>query len=95
MLPTWVLIVASATYGVCHIAFFADPDGNALMLHHSLRAAPHPTSDLDGQPAAVAATAQSGSGALHSRRPISAVSSVRFTGRSRAARGRASTTGSW
>jgi predicted enzyme related to lactoylglutathione lyase len=20
--------------GVCHIAFFADPDGNALMLHH-------------------------------------------------------------
>ncbi len=20
--------------GVCHIAFFSDPDGNALMLHH-------------------------------------------------------------
>ena len=20
--------------GVCHMAFFADPDGNALMLHH-------------------------------------------------------------
>ncbi len=20
--------------GVCHVAFFADPDGNALMLHH-------------------------------------------------------------
>jgi predicted enzyme related to lactoylglutathione lyase len=25
--------------GVCHMAFFADPDGNALMLHH--RYAPH------------------------------------------------------
>jgi predicted enzyme related to lactoylglutathione lyase len=21
--------------GVCHMAFFADPDGNALMLHHN------------------------------------------------------------
>jgi hypothetical protein len=20
--------------GVCHMAFFSDPDGNALMLHH-------------------------------------------------------------
>ena len=29
--------------GVCHMAFFADPDGNALMLHH--RYAPrHPES---------------------------------------------------
>jgi predicted enzyme related to lactoylglutathione lyase len=26
--------------GVCHMAFFADPDGNALMLHH--RYAPKP-----------------------------------------------------
>ena len=26
--------------GVCHMAFFADPDGNALMLHH--RYAPPP-----------------------------------------------------
>jgi len=26
--------------GVCHMAFFADPDGNALMLHH--RYAPYP-----------------------------------------------------
>jgi hypothetical protein len=25
--------------GVCHMAFFADPDGNALILHH--RYAPH------------------------------------------------------
>ena len=25
--------------GVCHMAFFCDPDGNALMLHH--RYAPH------------------------------------------------------
>lgn len=25
--------------GVCHMAFFSDPDGNALMLHH--RYAPH------------------------------------------------------
>jgi predicted enzyme related to lactoylglutathione lyase len=28
--------------GVCHMAFFADPDGNALMLHH--RYAPRSTS---------------------------------------------------
>jgi predicted enzyme related to lactoylglutathione lyase len=27
--------------GVCHMAFFADPDGNALMLHH--RYAPRTT----------------------------------------------------
>jgi len=27
--------------GVCHMAFFADPDGNALMLHH--RYAPRET----------------------------------------------------
>jgi predicted enzyme related to lactoylglutathione lyase len=27
--------------GVCHMAFFDDPDGNALMLHH--RYAPHST----------------------------------------------------
>jgi predicted enzyme related to lactoylglutathione lyase len=27
--------------GVCHMSFFADPDGNALMLHH--RYAPRPT----------------------------------------------------
>jgi predicted enzyme related to lactoylglutathione lyase len=26
--------------GVCHMAFFADPDGNAMMLHH--RYAPRP-----------------------------------------------------
>ena len=30
--------------GVCHMAFFADPDGNALMLHH--RYAPR---ESDGQ----------------------------------------------
>jgi len=29
--------------GVCHMAFFADPDGNALMLHH--RYAPRVTHD--------------------------------------------------
>jgi predicted enzyme related to lactoylglutathione lyase len=29
--------------GVCHMAFFADPDGNALMLHH--RYAPRVTAD--------------------------------------------------
>jgi predicted enzyme related to lactoylglutathione lyase len=29
--------------GVCHMAFFADPDGNALMLHH--RYAPRTTTD--------------------------------------------------
>ena len=29
--------------GVCHMAFFKDPDGNALMLHH--RYAPRATSD--------------------------------------------------
>jgi predicted enzyme related to lactoylglutathione lyase len=29
--------------GVCHMAFFADPDGNALMLHH--RYAPRLSSD--------------------------------------------------
>jgi predicted enzyme related to lactoylglutathione lyase len=29
--------------GVCHMAFFHDPDGNALMLHH--RYAPRVTSD--------------------------------------------------
>ena len=29
--------------GVCHMAFFADPDGNALMLHH--RYAPRVTTD--------------------------------------------------
>jgi predicted enzyme related to lactoylglutathione lyase len=29
--------------GVCHMAFFADPDGNALMLHH--RYAPRVTQD--------------------------------------------------
>lgn len=29
--------------GVCHMAFFADPDGNALMLHH--RYAPRVTND--------------------------------------------------
>lgn len=34
--------------GVCHMAFFADPDGNALMLHH--RYAPK-----DVKPAAAAA----------------------------------------
>ncbi len=27
--------------GVCHMAFFSDPDGNAIMLHH--RYAPRPT----------------------------------------------------
>jgi hypothetical protein len=26
--------------GVCHMAFFGDPDGNALILHH--RYAPYP-----------------------------------------------------
>jgi catechol 2,3-dioxygenase-like lactoylglutathione lyase family enzyme len=29
--------------GVCHMAYFADPDGNALMLHH--RYAPKPPRD--------------------------------------------------
>ena len=29
--------------GVCHMAFFADPDGNELMLHH--RYAPYGTAD--------------------------------------------------
>ena len=29
--------------GVCHMAFFADPDGNALMLHH--RYAPRTTDE--------------------------------------------------
>jgi predicted enzyme related to lactoylglutathione lyase len=29
--------------GVCHMAFFADPDGNALMLHH--RYAPRATEE--------------------------------------------------
>jgi catechol 2,3-dioxygenase-like lactoylglutathione lyase family enzyme len=29
--------------GVCYMAFFDDPDGNALMLHH--RYAPHESSD--------------------------------------------------
>ena len=29
--------------GVCHMAFFSDPDGNALMLHN--RYAPKPSSD--------------------------------------------------
>ena len=29
--------------GVCYMAFFADPDGNALMLHH--RYAPRESSD--------------------------------------------------
>jgi predicted enzyme related to lactoylglutathione lyase len=29
--------------GVCHMAFFADPDGNVLMLHH--RYAPRTTED--------------------------------------------------
>ena len=29
--------------GVCHMAFFTDPDGNALMLHH--RYAPRVTTD--------------------------------------------------
>lgn len=29
--------------GVCHMAFFTDPDGNALMLHH--RYAPRVTAD--------------------------------------------------
>ena len=29
--------------GVCHMAHFHDPDGNALMLHH--RYAPHPPRD--------------------------------------------------
>ena len=29
--------------GVCHMAFFADPDGNALMLHH--RYAPRHTTE--------------------------------------------------
>ena len=29
--------------GVCHMALFADPDGNALMLHH--RYAPRHTDD--------------------------------------------------
>jgi hypothetical protein len=31
----------TAVTGVCHMAFFADPDGNALLLHH--RYAPRET----------------------------------------------------
>jgi predicted enzyme related to lactoylglutathione lyase len=27
--------------GVCHMAFFSDPDGNGLMLHHRYADAPH------------------------------------------------------
>jgi predicted enzyme related to lactoylglutathione lyase len=38
--------------GVCHMAFFADPDGNALMLHH--RYLPR-TPEPDGREAAAAA----------------------------------------
>jgi hypothetical protein len=26
--------VTDVVTGVCHMAFFADPDGDALMLHH-------------------------------------------------------------
>jgi catechol 2,3-dioxygenase-like lactoylglutathione lyase family enzyme len=29
--------------GVCHMAFFEDPDGNALMLHHRYAPKPEPT----------------------------------------------------
>jgi predicted enzyme related to lactoylglutathione lyase len=29
--------------GVCHMAFFADPDGNALMLHHRYAPRTHAT----------------------------------------------------
>jgi predicted enzyme related to lactoylglutathione lyase len=29
--------------GVCHMAHFADPDGNALMLHHRYAPRPEPT----------------------------------------------------
>jgi predicted enzyme related to lactoylglutathione lyase len=36
--------------GVCHMAFFQDPDGNALMLHH--RYAPRVTEDGAGEAAA-------------------------------------------
>ena len=32
--------------GVCHMAFFKDPDGNALMLHH--RYAPRPPRASEG-----------------------------------------------
>jgi catechol 2,3-dioxygenase-like lactoylglutathione lyase family enzyme len=28
--------------GVCHMAFFSDPDGNALMLHHRYAPQPEP-----------------------------------------------------
>ena len=28
--------------GVCHMALFADPDGNSLMLHHRYARAPEP-----------------------------------------------------
>ena len=34
---------ATMDTGVCHMAFFSDPDGNALMLHH--RYAPRVTED--------------------------------------------------
>ena len=34
--------------GVCHMAFFSDPDGNALMLHH--RYAPRPERGGDASP---------------------------------------------
>jgi catechol 2,3-dioxygenase-like lactoylglutathione lyase family enzyme len=39
--------------GVCHMAFFADPDGNGLMLHHRYAAAGEKPDDLAETAAAV------------------------------------------
>ena len=40
--------------GVCHMAFFADPDGNGLMLHHRYAPAGTKPDDLEETVAAVA-----------------------------------------
>ena len=34
--------------GVCHMAYFTDPDGNALMLHHRYAPEPEPMETLAG-----------------------------------------------
>jgi catechol 2,3-dioxygenase-like lactoylglutathione lyase family enzyme len=40
--------------GVCHMAFFADPDGNGLMLHHRYAPAAEKAENLEETVAAVA-----------------------------------------
>ncbi len=39
--------------GVCHMAYFADPDGNGLMLHHRYAPADQKPDDLEGTVEAV------------------------------------------